>query len=419
MRNAAAMRRSKGPRWIGLSIAVFLLFALGPVHSAAGVTLHPHQAANPPSLYQPVALGSAPRLTTIFDPYASQPLDIAYDFPVVGMAGTPDGQGFWLVSSDGGVFAFGSAAFYGSTGSLHLNQPMVGMAVTPDGRGYWLVGSDGGVFAFGDASFYGSMGGLPLNAAIVGVASSPDGKGYWLVGSDGGVFAFGDARFAGSTGGMTLNAPVVSIASSGTGGYWLVASDGGVFSYGGAAFYGSMGGTRLNAPVTAIAPSAGGSGYWLAGADGGVFDFGKALFHGSLVNSGQNYPIGSIAVEPDGGGYWLLPESTLPIVTLGTWSGIEPNIVPISGDAGNIVSDMVWTSWNNQVAVGQGTWEYLNCIPDCAEGGGAFYPATITFSDPSFGRFTLLTEVTTGPHGFTSVLPMPGPVLDGTSGGIP
>ena len=36
----------------------------------------------------------------------------------------------------------------------HLNKPIVGMAATPDGDGYWLVASDGGVFAFGDAGFF-------------------------------------------------------------------------------------------------------------------------------------------------------------------------------------------------------------------------------------------------------------------------
>ena len=29
--------------------------------------------------------------------------------------------------------------FYGSTGAIHLNQPIVGMAATPSGHGYWLV----------------------------------------------------------------------------------------------------------------------------------------------------------------------------------------------------------------------------------------------------------------------------------------
>ena len=74
-----------------------------------------------------------------------------------------------------------------------LNQPIVGMAATPDGKGYWLVASDGGIFSFGDAGFYGSTGGIPLNKPIVGMAATPDGKGYWLVASDGGIFTFGDA----------------------------------------------------------------------------------------------------------------------------------------------------------------------------------------------------------------------------------
>ena len=76
------------------------------------------------------------------------------------MAATPDGGGYWLVASDGGIFTFGDARFYGSTGSLVLNKPIVGMAATPDGGGYWLVASDGGIFTFGDARFYGSLGGV-------------------------------------------------------------------------------------------------------------------------------------------------------------------------------------------------------------------------------------------------------------------
>ena len=39
-----------------------------------------------------------------------------------------------------------------------LNKPIVGMAATPDGWGYWLVASDGGIFNYGDAGFFGSTG---------------------------------------------------------------------------------------------------------------------------------------------------------------------------------------------------------------------------------------------------------------------
>ena len=102
-------------------------------------------------------------------------------------------SGYWINVSDGGVFSFGAAQFYGSTGGMRLNKPVVGMASTHDARGYWEVASDGGVFSFGDALFHGSTGSIVLNQPVVGMATTPDGGGYWLVASDGGIFAFGDA----------------------------------------------------------------------------------------------------------------------------------------------------------------------------------------------------------------------------------
>ena len=83
------------------------------------------------------------------------------------MSSTPDGRGYRMVASDGGIFAFGTASFAGSMGATHLNQPVVGMATTATGGGYWLVASDGGVFTFGDAPFLGSMGGVRLNQPVV------------------------------------------------------------------------------------------------------------------------------------------------------------------------------------------------------------------------------------------------------------
>jgi hypothetical protein len=75
------------------------------------------------------------------------------------------------VASDGGIFSYGDAQFYGSTGAIALSKPVVGMATTSGGGGYWLVASDGGIFAYGDAGFSGSMGGSPLNKPVVGMAS--------------------------------------------------------------------------------------------------------------------------------------------------------------------------------------------------------------------------------------------------------
>ncbi len=88
------------------------------------------------------------------------------------MTATPGGKGYWLVASDGGIFAYGDAGFYGSTGSIHLNNPVVGMGSTPTGMGYLLFASDGGVFAYGDAVFQGSMGGTKLNKPVVGGATT-------------------------------------------------------------------------------------------------------------------------------------------------------------------------------------------------------------------------------------------------------
>src|SRR5437870_9016986 len=58
-----------------------------------------------------------------------------------------------------------------SSDLMHLNQPVVGIAATPTGRGYWLVAADGGIFTFGRARFYGSTGAMHLNSPIVGMAA--------------------------------------------------------------------------------------------------------------------------------------------------------------------------------------------------------------------------------------------------------
>ena len=216
--------------------------------------------------------------------------------PIVGLAPTPSGRGYWLVATDGGIFSFGDATFAGSTGAIKLNKPIVGMAPTPSGAGYWLVATDGGIFAFGDAKFFGSTGALKLNQPIVGMAATPSGKGYWLVATDGGIFAFGDAAFAGSTGAIKLNRPIVGLAASPTGGgYWLVATDGGIFAFGDAKFFGSTGALKLNRPIVGMAATPSGKGYWLVATDGGIFAFGDATFLGSTGALRLNKPVVGLA----------------------------------------------------------------------------------------------------------------------------
>ena len=154
-----------------------------------------------------IALGDAPHLG---DAVALGAQAAALSAPIVGMAVTPSGNGYWLVASDGGIFAYGDAVFHGSTGNISLNQPIVGMAVTPSGNGYWLVASDGGIFAFGLAPYLGSTGAIALNQPIATMVSGPEG--YSLIAEDGGMFNYGP-RYLGSGANVSHNGTVVGAAS--------------------------------------------------------------------------------------------------------------------------------------------------------------------------------------------------------------
>ncbi len=236
--------------------------------------------------------------------YGSLPsIGVTPSSPIVAMADTPDHQGYWLFAADGGVFAFGNAKFYGSVPGVlgpegrTLNKPIVAAEAMPNGQGYRLFASDGGVFDFGDAAFVGSLpcsapgspGGLCIvpNKPIESAASDPLGQGYWLVGGDGGVYALGDTPFFGSLGAQSISSTIVSMASTPNGaGYWVYGANGSVSPYGNAASYGSMLGRPLAASVAYGAATTNGHGYWLFGRNGGVFAFGSAPFLGSLQSVG-------------------------------------------------------------------------------------------------------------------------------------
>jgi len=63
--------------------------------------------------------------------------------PIVGSESNRKGSGYWLVASDGGVFTYGRAGFYGSTGRIRLHAPVLGMERTGSAKGYWLSAYDG------------------------------------------------------------------------------------------------------------------------------------------------------------------------------------------------------------------------------------------------------------------------------------
>ena len=54
---------------------------------------------------------------------------------------------------------------------------MTGIVPSADGQGYFIVAKDGGVFAFGDARFLGSLPSEGINARVAAVAPTYDNGG--------------------------------------------------------------------------------------------------------------------------------------------------------------------------------------------------------------------------------------------------
>ena len=165
------------------------------------------------------------------------------------MAPTPDGKGYWLVASDGGIFSFGDAQFYGSTGRIPLNQPIVGMTSTPTARatGWW------------PPTAASSPSAMPASTARVrapppsrssGVVPTQSGHGYWIVQQNGteaaargrrrgdgpghrGAVATGDARRPGGAVRLPAAGEALHLGRKRPGGLRLLRSGPGVVDPGG------------------------------------------------------------------------------------------------------------------------------------------------------------------------------------------
>jgi hypothetical protein len=135
-------------------------------------------------------------------------------------AGTTTSSGYWMLGTDGAVYAFGDAAHLGNTG-LAARVTAVDLEPTPSGQGYWVLDSAGSVHCRGDARdhgafdapFRGSLGGQRLNRPVTGMVRL--GNGYLMVGEDGGIFNFSDRQFHGSLGSTPPARPVVAVAALG------------------------------------------------------------------------------------------------------------------------------------------------------------------------------------------------------------
>ena len=92
------------------------------------------------------------------------------DAPVVNMAPTRTAR--LLVGGQGWRrLCLWRCATLRVDGRPHLNAQIVGIAADPQTGGYWLVASDGGIFAF-NAPFYGSTGGIRLQQPVNGMTTA-------------------------------------------------------------------------------------------------------------------------------------------------------------------------------------------------------------------------------------------------------
>ena len=123
----------------------------------------------------------------------------------------PVAQGYWLATTDGGIFTF-NAPYLGGANNPPLGSKIAGIAATPSGNGYWLATTDGGIFAFGSAPYLGGANRPPLANQIAGIAATRTGTGYWLVTTDGGIFTFGNAPYLGGANNPPLANQIAGIA---------------------------------------------------------------------------------------------------------------------------------------------------------------------------------------------------------------
>jgi len=88
-----------------------------------------------------------------------------------------------------------------------------------------------------------------------------------------------------------------------------------------------------------------------------------------------------------------LARPPLPVLIAGPYRGRRPSTIDISGDAGDIVAGLRWSSWAASSATGEGTSNIQNCVPDCASGTDTPVPTSIKLLNPSAnGYFTKLVE---------------------------
>ncbi len=76
----------------------------------------------------------------------------------------------------------------------------------------------------------------------------------------------------------------------------------------------------------------------------------------------------------------------------GSYHGLRPRSIYFSGDGGDIVVNIRWSSWTSSHATGEGQSDIQGCVPDCVTGAEIAVPTLITLHDPVGGYFTRIIE---------------------------
>jgi hypothetical protein len=191
----------------------------------------------------------------------------------IGMAVLPDGQGYMVVYSNGGIDLYGSVPQMDLTGQGGPTTTILpfGGAAFSDNSGTFLIAGQDGYFCYPSPACLLPSDPFPYNAGLVSLIAGWESGTYIGVTSSGGVYSIGVTlpNPPAQNGTQTIGAA----EDSDHGGYWMVTPKGVVSSFGFAHTYGS-------------AP-AGASIVGIAGGDSGVEDGGNTGATGTTGTTGD------------------------------------------------------------------------------------------------------------------------------------
>jgi len=182
---------------------------------------------------------------------------------IVALASNTSLSGYWLLSNKGFIYRGGHAKIYDSF-STNLaigkknkflsfraeikHQHLAGIATSPHGLGYWVISSKGTLWGFGTARKL-----IPLtlqkivrlaHSHVVSITSAEVGIGFYVTLANGDILPFGSAVNYGSP--KNVDEAVGMVIAPGAKGYWLITRKGQIISFGNAANLTFAGGIQLN-----------------------------------------------------------------------------------------------------------------------------------------------------------------------------